>query len=327
VYRKANIVAVVAVGLMALARAHGQENAPQSRAEETTDRLRQVVQTAARGHQAYCNQFLAAALDAYLGEGVTYNPGGSIKNLYSGIDLDETMTADAQIDYMRAHWERVDLHRAMQLANQGKLVVAGMKSQPGLRNPPGYDQHGHVGVVMPGGPHPQTRWPVVAGGGSAAARSVEGKAMNYVWNPYFLHPRLMVEFFTPRSTPQIVTVDVKPYPREQPIAKADTKTFTYDNSTKKVMEGEWTVTDVTHPARPSTSKAKLLTNGTVDYGIGYDGTRHTGTWIRNGNNVEFALTSNGQAWKYHGTIEKEGQMTVRGASYGNRAIVEKWVKD
>jgi hypothetical protein len=222
---KTNVLLVVATGLVliTLAGVRGQENAPQTRAEESADRLRQVVQAAARDHEEYCNQFLTAAIRQYLDGGETYAQGGRIKKLYSNIDLDG-MTANEQIDYMNVNWSKVDLHEAMRLASEGQLVVAGLKGEAG--------RHGHVAVVMPGGPDPRTHWPVVAGGGAAAARSIEGKSMTQVWRRGFLHPRLQVEFFTPRFTPQTVTVEVKAHPSEQPKAKEASR-FAYKKEAAK----------------------------------------------------------------------------------------------
>jgi len=165
---------------------------------------------------------LIAAISQYLNGGETYTGGGRIKKLYSDVDLDG-MNANEQIDHMKAHWTKVDLHQAMRLASAGQLVVAGLKEPV----------HGHVAVVMPGGPDPRTHWPVVAGGGSQYARSIEGKSMTQIWRRQYLHPTLQVEFFTPRFTPQTVAVDVKPQQSGQPKAKSGTKGFTYKKDAPK----------------------------------------------------------------------------------------------
>lgn len=234
-FRRTRIVAIVVIGmgLFDSTEVLGQEKDSPPRVEENATRLRQVVQNAARQNQEYCNQFVIATVNEYLKDGETYSNEGTLKNVYSDLELDD-LNADHQIDYMSVHWTKVDLHRAMKLANEGKLVVAGLKGQPG--------HHGHVAVVMPGGPDPVTHWPVVAGGGAEAARSITGKSMTQVWRHTLLHPRLQVEFFTPRSTPQTVTVDVKPMPDVKAAGKAERKGFTYKKDAPKQvgsLVGTW----------------------------------------------------------------------------------------
>lgn len=67
-------------------------------------------------------------------------------------------SANDQIDYMNSKWKTLTLEEAVQLAGEGKFVVAGLKAT----------RNGHVAVVLPGGKtHPKTGstiWPYLAGG-------------------------------------------------------------------------------------------------------------------------------------------------------------------
>lgn len=85
----------------------------------------------------------------------------SIKTVAEGLGVSAKKggsSANDQIDYMNSKWKTLTLEEAVQLAGEGKFVVAGLKAT----------RNGHVAVVLPGGKtHPKTGstiWPYLAGG-------------------------------------------------------------------------------------------------------------------------------------------------------------------
>jgi hypothetical protein len=197
---------------------------PKREAKQSPDRLKEVVRASSQAHSESCNEFLTSALNQYLKEGETLAEEGKALYLYSNVDL-SGMNANKQLGYMKKHWIKVDVYQATRMADEGKLIVAGMQGQTG--------HHGHVAVVMPGGPDPTTGWPIVAGGGTIAARSIEGKSLNNVWRREFLQPKLQVEFFTPRFIRKDAAVGDKPPSSSQPEKKQGRKTIGFDDNAPK----------------------------------------------------------------------------------------------
>lgn len=82
--------------------------------------------------ETHCNQAVAGICDKY------------------GYPKFRLLLANEMIDLMRSgpEWAPVSIEEAQNLANQGKLVVAGRKDEP----------HGHVAVVRPGVPDYSPKW-------------------------------------------------------------------------------------------------------------------------------------------------------------------------
>jgi hypothetical protein len=95
--------------------------------EQSADRLKKVALRAANEHPLDCAKSVATAAEMY------------------GIHDLPPKNANNQIAYMRENWRKVSADEAIQLANQGIFVVAGMTGKE-LK-----DTHGHLAVVAPGG--------------------------------------------------------------------------------------------------------------------------------------------------------------------------------
>ena len=96
--------------------------------------------------------------------------------------------ANAQVATMRARWRTVDAEAAADLAERGRLVVAGLE---------GEGNGGHTAVVVPGpgATHDGRFYPNVAGGGLPFRRSDGSRSAAEVWTSA---ERARVRYFTPR---------------------------------------------------------------------------------------------------------------------------------
>lgn len=99
--------------------------------------------------------------------------------------------ADAQIGHMRDHWQTLSREEAIERANRGDLVVAGLPANEHStpRN------HGHVAVVTTGelyhGTYPRV-WSGSLGGN--AGRSMGDRSVGQIWR---VDDRDRVQYFTP----------------------------------------------------------------------------------------------------------------------------------
>jgi hypothetical protein len=103
--------------------------------------------------KTHCNQFVDEVCEAY-----------GFKELRGKL-------ANQICDYLARHpeWGEVVMERTQQLANQGSLVVGGVKADP----------HGHVVIVCPGREKESGRWGKVPGCASVGAINSIGLGVNW----------------------------------------------------------------------------------------------------------------------------------------------------
>jgi hypothetical protein len=103
--------------------------------------------------------------------------------------------ANEQIQHMEDNWKKVTPAEAQELANQGKLAVAGVKNDGG---------HGHVALAVPGSVDERFKHPKLAGGSynssdpskPGAAYSKDGQTVNYVWRKSKIKD---IQYYTPND--------------------------------------------------------------------------------------------------------------------------------
>ena len=103
------------------------EPTPSSSPEQSADRLKKVALRAANEYPRDCAKSVRTAAEMY------------------GIHDLPPKNANKQIEHVRQKWRKISADEAIQLANQGIFVVAGMTGKE-LK-----DTHGHLAVVAPGG--------------------------------------------------------------------------------------------------------------------------------------------------------------------------------
>jgi hypothetical protein len=203
-----------------------QDSSPKNNVTESKERLAASVKSATNSNEDNCSGFLAEVTREYLNDGETLSKSGTIRNVYRDIDL-SGMQANAQIDHMAKKWKKISMSEAMKLADEGRLVVAAIKATP----------NGHVAVVMPGGADSETKWPRVAGGAmNPVARTATGKSMSKVWKAKHLKPKLLIMFYTPWFTPQMIPVDLKNSKTETAKVKGEERVIVDEEAPSVIIE-------------------------------------------------------------------------------------------
>jgi hypothetical protein len=84
--------------------------------------------------------------------------------------------ADAIVDQLKGSWKEVNLATAVKLAQEGTLVIAGLKASD--HSPP--RNNGHVAIVVDGALY-NGKYPPVWGGSIGSAQSKGTKTVGEVW--------------------------------------------------------------------------------------------------------------------------------------------------
>lgn len=142
------------------------------------DSLKSVADTAFKNNSDNCSGSVAEVADKGFG--------------ISGLN---GKNANDQVAFMDSNWDSIDAQTAQNLANEGKLVVAGLK------NPSG---DGHVAVVVPGAVAQKPDgnfYPHVEGGGSDAGKSDGKKTAGDTWpsKPDDPQYRGNVKYYKPKN--------------------------------------------------------------------------------------------------------------------------------
>jgi len=92
---------------------------------------------------------------------------------YGFKDLDGKV-ANEICDLLATHpqWVEISLERCQELANEGTLIIAGIKEEG----------HGHVNIICPGKPKTSGRWGVVPSCANVGKENFIGKGLNWAFN-------------------------------------------------------------------------------------------------------------------------------------------------
>lgn len=104
----------------------------------------------------YCNQYVAEVCAAYG---------------FKGLD---GFTANEIVDTLSMHdqWSEIPLSKAQDLANEGTLIVAGIKEE----------LHGHVNIICPGKEKTSGRWISVPSCANVGKEVFIGKGINWAFS-------------------------------------------------------------------------------------------------------------------------------------------------
>jgi hypothetical protein len=106
----------------------------------------------------------------------------------------EGKCANKQVQHMRERWKEVSAAKAQELANQGKLVVAGREETK--KDAKGNPLHGHTMVVVPGelqiSGRDKMAYPMVEGLGTGSSDG--SKSANFCWDATEI---TQVHYYTP----------------------------------------------------------------------------------------------------------------------------------
>jgi hypothetical protein len=106
--------------------------------------------------QTHCNQYVAEVCEAYGYKGM------------NGLLANEMIALLSS----SPNWSEVPMDKCQELANNGTLVVAGLRAEP----------HGHVVVICPGKPKTSGRWGTVPSCANVGKQIFIGKGVNWAFS-------------------------------------------------------------------------------------------------------------------------------------------------